>query len=1130
MNDTTGVYNSRENADSVTENEVISPGNSMDYCELINWISDIGGAHIKQDDAASSMEQEVKDAGSSMDYRELINWISDIGRTHNKQDDAASSIKHEGEQINGSISTGRAGDVGHYCEQIAESSDNGGAPDRTRSSQETRQCDSNYLICSGHHDEQTYHMSDIVDAYNSHENTGSLTENEVIAAGNSMDHHELIKWISNTGGTHNKQDDASSSTSMEQEVIDAGNVGHEDEQINGSISTGRAGDVGHHSEQIAESSDSGGASDRTHSSQETGQYDPDPSICGGCHDELTDHISDTVGAYDSREIADSLTENEVISAGNSLDHDELINWISNTGGTHNKQDHAASSMEEEVIDAGKVGHEVEQIKGCISSGGAGDIGHQEIAKSTENGGASDRTRTSQETGKYDSDSLICGRRHDEQTDHMNDTVGAYNSRENADSVMENEVISAGNSMDHHELINWISNTGGTHNRQDDAASSMEEEGIGAGNVGYVSEQINGSIITGGTGDVGHHSEQIAESSDNGGASDRTRTSQETGQHDLDSLICGGRHDEQTDHMSDTVGACNSHENAHSLIDNEVISAGNIMDHHELINWTSNTGGTHNKQDDAASSMEQKVIDGSYVGHEGEQTNGSVSTGGAGDGGHHSEQMAESSDSGRASDKQQNASSSTGKEVVNAVDGGHHDDQIGDISITGGAYDKKEEMTLIPDQMVINAGNGGQPAEQVDGNTQLVGPSSGGTEPESMKLMKKLELLLRDPIRVISDLLLYWQSQVMLFNAVNEHVSGGGLKSSRNNKSKSELLSGQIVTPNLKMFKLSELRRATNNFIPDVVLGKGGSGIVFKGWIDERTYTASKVGVGMAIAIKKLDINGSLRPKEAQLKVKFLGKLSHPNLVKLLGDCLEDDEFLLVYEHVQKRSLESHLFEKDTESIPWVKRMKIAIGAARGLNYLHKTKEQATYHSFKASDILLDGDFNAKLSDYGLAKLGQMNEESIISTLVPGDSAYIDFPQKDVGYIDPEYMTTGNLTVKSDVYGFGAVLLEILTGQRVLDMNRPNGKQDLVRYARPFLTGKKKLRSILDGRLEDNNPLEDETLSAIGVLAINCLEDYPKNRPAMKEVLETLERINAIQMEPKETSSATEGHRTVLTEE
>ncbi|KAK2966755.1 hypothetical protein RJ640_003068 [Escallonia rubra] len=625
------------------------------------------------------------------------------------------------------------------------------------------------------------------------------------------------------------------------------------------------------------------------------------------------------------------------------------------------------------------------------------------------------------------------------------------------------------------------------------------------------------------------------------------------------IFTSGAHEEQEDSDSeengDTFGDINSRENADSLMENEVISAGNSMDHHELINWISNTGGTHNKQDDAASSMEQEVIDAGNVGHVSEQINGSIITGGAGDVGHHSAQMAETSDSGRASDKQQNASSSTGKEVVNAVDGGHHDDQIGDISITGGAYDKKEEMTLIPDQVVINAGNGGEPAEQVDGNTQLVGPSSGGTEPESMKLMKKLQLLFGDLTRVISaqtlhlfllytsikqdngyermygiDVLLYWQSQVMLFNAVNEHVSGGGLKSSRNNKSKSELLSGQIVTLNPKMFTFSDLRRATNNFRPDVVLGKGGSGIVFKGWIDERTYTPSKVGVGMAIAVKKLDINGSLRPKEAQLKVKFLGKLSHPNLVKILGYCLEDDDFLLVYEHVQKRSLECHLFEKDAESIPWVKRMKIAIGAARGLNYLHKTKEQATYRSFKASDILLDGDFNAKLSDYGLTKLGQMNEESIISTLMPGDSAYIDFPQKDVGYIDPEYMTTGNLTVKSDVYGFGAVLLEILTGQRVLDMNWPDGNHDLVRYARPFLTGKKKLRSILDRRLEDNNPLKDETLSAIGALAINCLEDYPKNRPAMKEVLETLERINAIQMEPKETSSATEGHRTVHTEE
>ncbi|KAK2977721.1 hypothetical protein RJ640_013739 [Escallonia rubra] len=159
---------------------------------------------------------------------------------------------------------------------------------------------------------------------------------------------------------------------------------------------------------------------------------------------------------------------------------------------------------------------------------------------------------------------------------------------------------------------------------------------------------------------------------------------------------GGRHDEQTYHTSDTVvEAYNSRENADSLTENEV------------INWISYTRGTHNKQRDAASSMEQEVIDTGNVGHEGEQINGSISTGGD-----HSEQNAESSDNGGASDNQLNASSSTRMEVVNAVYGGHHDDQIDAISKTGGVYDYKEEMTLIPNQVVINAdGNGGHSGGQ-----------------------------------------------------------------------------------------------------------------------------------------------------------------------------------------------------------------------------------------------------------------------------------------------------------------------------------------------------------------------------------------------------------------------------------
>ncbi|KAI3459953.1 hypothetical protein Pfo_016616 [Paulownia fortunei] len=316
-------------------------------------------------------------------------------------------------------------------------------------------------------------------------------------------------------------------------------------------------------------------------------------------------------------------------------------------------------------------------------------------------------------------------------------------------------------------------------------------------------------------------------------------------------------------------------------------------------------------------------------------------------------------------------------------------------------------------------------------------------------------------------------------------------------------SGQIITPNLKMFTLSELRSATRNFRPDTVLGEGGFGRVFKGYIDEKTYAPSRVGIGMPVAVKKSNPDSEQGLKEWQAEVKFLGKFSHPNLVKLLGYCWEERQFLLVYEYMQKGSLESHLFRKDAaEPIPWDIRMKIAIGAARGLAFLHTTEKQVIYRDFKASNILLDGEFNAKLSDFGLAKLGPADGNSHVTTNVVGT----------YGYAAPEYMATGHLYVKSDVYGFGVVLLEIITGLRVLDLNRPGGQTNLVDWAKPSLTDNKKLRKIIDPRLLGQYP--SKAAYGTAELILHCLEPDPKCRPNMEEVLVTLEQICCIQMKPK----------------
>lgn len=309
-------------------------------------------------------------------------------------------------------------------------------------------------------------------------------------------------------------------------------------------------------------------------------------------------------------------------------------------------------------------------------------------------------------------------------------------------------------------------------------------------------------------------------------------------------------------------------------------------------------------------------------------------------------------------------------------------------------------------------------------------------------------------------------------------------------------------PNLKIFTYEELRSATRNFSPDTVLGEGGFGRVFKGWVHEITYApSSKPGLGIPVAVKKSHPDSHQGLKEWQAEVEFLGKFCHPNLVKLLGYCWEDKQFLLVYEYMQRRSLESHLFKKGGEILSWETRLNIAIGAAQGLVFLHTSEKQVIYRDFKASNVLLDSDFNAKLSDFGLAKLGPLNGNSHVSTGVLGT----------YGYAAPEYMATGHLYVKSDVFGFGVVLLEIITGRRVLDLNRPSGEHNLVDWAKPLLTDNRKLMIIMDPQLDGHYPSKAAFKTA--QLILKCLKPDPKRRPSMEQVLHTLHHISKIQMKP-----------------
>ncbi|KAL0358694.1 UNVERIFIED_CONTAM: Serine/threonine-protein kinase PBL27 [Sesamum angustifolium] len=198
-----------------------------------------------------------------------------------------------------------------------------------------------------------------------------------------------------------------------------------------------------------------------------------------------------------------------------------------------------------------------------------------------------------------------------------------------------------------------------------------------------------------------------------------------------------------------------------------------------------------------------------------------------------------------------------------------------------------------------------------------------------------------------------------------------------------------------------------------------------------------------VAIKQLDRNGLQGNREFLVEVLMLSLLHHPNLVNLIGYCADGDQRLLVYEYMPLGSLEDHLHDlpPDKKRLDWNTRMKIAAGAAKGLEYLHdKANPPVIYRDLKCSNILLDEGYHPKLSDFGLAKLGPVGDKTHVSTRVMGT----------YGYCAPEYAMTGQLTLKSDVYSFGVVLLEIITGRKAIDNSRAAGEHNLVAWVRDFL--------------------------------------------------------------------------------
>lgn len=305
---------------------------------------------------------------------------------------------------------------------------------------------------------------------------------------------------------------------------------------------------------------------------------------------------------------------------------------------------------------------------------------------------------------------------------------------------------------------------------------------------------------------------------------------------------------------------------------------------------------------------------------------------------------------------------------------------------------------------------------------------------------------------------------------------------------SSLVNSQVASERgLQVLTYKQLHSATGGFGKSNVIGHGGFGLVYRGVLQD----------GRKVAVKLMDRAGKQGEEEFKMEVDLLRRLHSPYLLALIGYCSESNHKLLVYEFMANGGLQEHLYPISgsnmlSRKLDWETRLRIALEAAKGLEYLHEHVSPPVIHrDFKSSNILLDKNFHAKVSDFGLAKLGSDKAGGHVSTRVLGTQ----------GYVAPEYALTGHLTIKSDVYSYGVVLLELLTGRVPVDMKRAPGEGVLVSWALPRLSERDKVTEIMDPALEGQYSLKEVVqVAAIAAMCVQAEADY---RPLMADVVQSL---------------------------
>ncbi|KFK42539.1 hypothetical protein AALP_AA1G007600 [Arabis alpina] len=315
-------------------------------------------------------------------------------------------------------------------------------------------------------------------------------------------------------------------------------------------------------------------------------------------------------------------------------------------------------------------------------------------------------------------------------------------------------------------------------------------------------------------------------------------------------------------------------------------------------------------------------------------------------------------------------------------------------------------------------------------------------------------------------------------------------------------SGNVVGPEVshlgwgRWYTLRELEAATNGLCEENVIGEGGYGIVYRGVLND----------GTKVAVKNLLNNRGQAEKEFKVEVEVIGRVRHKNLVRLLGYCVEGAYRMLVYDFVDNGNLEQwiHGDVGDVSPLTWDIRLNIILGMAKGLAYLHEGLEPKVVHrDIKSSNILLDRQWNAKVSDFGLAKL-LGSESSYVTTRVMGT----------FGYVAPEYACTGMLNEKSDIYSFGILIMELITGRNPVDYSRPQGETNLVDWLKSMV-GNRRSEEVVDPKIPE--PPSSKALKRVLLVALRCVDPDANKRPKMGHIIHMLEAEDLLYRDERRTT-------------